>query len=103
MPSSPGYVRDYQQEYATAKKRGENGAGHDSGNAERHRLRRRAIKRGMVKPNDGKDVDHRDPLSKGGANTLSNARVETEHDNRSFPRKADGSMVVNHPKTKGTK
>ena len=96
MPSSPGYKRDYKQEYATAKKRGEVGTGHDSGSAERHRLRRMAIKKGMVKVGDGKDVDHKDPLSKGGSNSIKNARVRSPHMNRGFPRHADGSMVNNN-------
>lgn len=90
MPSSPNYVRDYATEWKTAKKRGE-----DKGNAQRHKLRREAVKLGMVKPKDGKDLDHKKPLSKGGANTISNARVTTKTQNRSFPRNADGSMKHN--------
>ena len=90
MPSSPNYVRDYTQEWKTAKKRGEL-----KGNAERHKLRRAAVKAGMVKTNDGKDVDHVHALSKGGANTLSNARAVSPSDNRSFPRNPDGSMKRN--------
>ena len=100
MPSSPGYVRDYSQEYKTAKKRGEDGTGHNSGNAQRHRARYEATKLGMVKPGDGKDLDHKKPLSKGGKNDKSNWRIESAHDNRSYPRNPDGSMKVNRPKTK---
>lgn len=99
MPSSPGYKRDYTQEYKTAKARGEKGTGHDGENAKRQRLRREALKRGLVKP--GQDLDHKKPLSKGGSNTLANARAETPHQNRSFPRRSDGSMIANHEKTKG--
>ena len=99
MPSSEGYKRDYTQEYKTAKARGEKGTGHDGENAKRQRLRYEALKRGLVKP--GQDLDHRKPLSKGGSNTLANARAETPHQNRSFPRNPDGSMIVNHEKTKG--
>lgn len=101
MPSSPGYVRDYAQEAKTAKARGEQGTGHNSGEAERMRLRRAAVKKGLVKPGDGKDVDHSKPLSKGGSNTLANADVRTKHANRSFPRNSKGGMISNHPKTKG--
>lgn len=90
MPSSPGYRRDYRQEAKTAKQRGE-----DKGSAERHRLRYAATKLGMVKPGDGKDVDHKKALSKGGANSISNARVVSVHENRSFPRNKDGSMKSN--------
>lgn len=96
MPSSPGYKRNYAEEYKTAKARGEVGTGHNSGSAERHRLRRAAIKKGMVKVGDGKDVDHKDPLSKGGSNSLKNARVRSPHMNRGFPRRSDGSMVNNN-------
>ena len=99
MPSSPGYHRDLKQEYKTQKERGESGTGSDSENAKRHKLRRKALKLGMVKP--GQDLDHKKPLSKGGSNTISNARAETPHANRSFPRNSDGSMIANHEKTKG--
>lgn len=98
MPSSPGYKRDLKREYETAKARGENGTGHNSDNAKRHRLRRQMVKEGKVRTNDGKDVDHTRPLSKGGANTTDNARVRTPGQNRSFPRNSDGSMKANHPK-----
>lgn len=94
MPSSPNYVRNYKQENATAKKRGEMG-GSDSSNAKRLRLRRKAIKKGMVRRGDGKDLDHKKALSKGGANTISNARVVSPSDNRSYPRNPDGSMKRN--------
>lgn len=90
MPSSPGYVRNYNREWETAKKRGE---GED--NAARHRLRRSAVKRGMVKPKDGKDLDHIKPLSKGGPNRLANARIRSKGANRGFPRNKDGSLKAN--------
>lgn len=93
MPSSKNYERDYAQEYKTAKARGEIGTGGDSGNAKRHKLRRMALKKGMVKA--GQDLDHKTPLSMGGGNTLKNARAATPHENRSFPRKKDGSMKNN--------
>lgn len=92
MPSSPGYERDYKQERKTAIARGE-AKGHDSGHAERLRLRRKALKLGMVKK--GQDLDHTKPLSMGGANTIANSRAATPHDNRSFPRNHDGSMKNN--------
>lgn len=93
MPSSPNYKRDMKQEYATQKQRGESGTGGDSDNAKRHKLRRKALKLGMVKP--GQDLDHKKPLSKGGSNTLANARATSPSDNRSFPRNKDGSMKEN--------
>lgn len=86
-------TRDYKREYELQKKRGESGSGSDSGNAKRHRLRRKALKMGMVKP--GQDLDHKVPLSKGGSNTLKNARATSPSENRSFPRNKDGSMKSN--------
>jgi len=91
MPSSPNYVRDIPQEKRTAKKRGD---------IPRDNLRKKArrlmVKKGLVKPNDGKDVDHRRALSKGGsALSMKNLRVTSDNDNRSFPRNKDGSMKKN--------
>ena len=93
MPSSAGYKRNYAQEYKTAKARGEVGTGSKSGSAERHRLRRKMLKLGLVKK--GQDVDHKKPLSKGGSNTVKNARAVSPHANRGFPRRKDGSMISN--------
>lgn len=98
MPSSPGYVRDIKQEEKTAKARGEVG-GPNSENAKRQRDRRKALKLGMIKP--AQDLDHKVPLSKGGGDSPSNFRGETPHQNRSFPRNPDGSLIRNVEKTKG--
>jgi hypothetical protein len=96
MPSPKGYIRDYKEEEKTASARGEN-----KDNALRHRARRLAVKKGLVKKGDGKDVDHRQALSKGGAAVdPSNFRIESAHDNRSFPRSRTGAMIANHPKAK---
>jgi hypothetical protein len=95
MPSAPGYKRDYKVEDKTSKARGE-----APQRAERDKARRVELKLGMVKKGDGKDVDHRQALSHGGKNIPSNFRVETAHDNRSFPRRPDGSMIKNSPKKK---
>ena len=90
MPSSKTYERDYAQEAKTAKARGEQGVGPDSGSAQRHRARRAALKLGMVKP--GQDVDHKKPISKGGTNAKGNLRAQSPSANRGFPRKSDGSV-----------
>jgi len=94
MPSSPGYKRDYTQERKTAIRRGET-LGSDSDNAKRKKLRREFEKDGKVHPHDGKDVDHKKALSKGGSNTKRNGRVTSASNNRSFPRNSDGSMKRN--------
>lgn len=86
MPSSKGYQRDYAQEKKTSDARGEKPK-----RAARNRARLVMEKAGLVKKNQ--DVDHKKPLSKGGAATkLSNLRAVSPHTNRSFPRKKDGSM-----------
>lgn len=54
--------------------------------------RNEAISDGRVKRGDGKDIDHTQPLSKGGSNARSNTRVTSQSRNRSFARNADGSL-----------
>ena len=78
MPSSPGYVRNYKQEAGTEsplrkKKRNM-----------RNRSRRTAIKSGMVKRNDGKDIHHRDGNAMNAKR--GNLAVKSASANRSYPR-----------------
>lgn len=51
--------------------------------AARGRARYALMKKGLVRKGDGKDVDHRMPLSRGGSNDTSNLRVESASSNRS--------------------
>lgn len=83
MPSSKGYVRDYEQERKTAISRGETGVGSKSGDAKRHRARRVVEKRVGKSKLKGKDVDHIKPVKSGGSNESSNLRVRTVAANRS--------------------
>jgi len=92
MPSTPGYKRNYGQEYKTAEKRGEVSSGSGGENALRHKARRALEKKGMVKKNDGQDVDHITPLSKGGSGAITNTRVQSAHNNRSYPRTSKGAI-----------
>lgn len=77
--------RDYSKEAAylrrTVKQR-----------VERNRARREAMKKGLVRVGDGKDVDHITPISRGGSTTPGNTRVVTDNENRSFARNPDSSM-----------
>lgn len=50
--------------------------------AARNKARREAIASGTARKGDGKDVDHRVPLSKGGTNAKSNRRVVPRSKNR---------------------
>jgi hypothetical protein len=93
MPSAPGYKRDLKREYQTAKARGEVGSP-DAPNNKRMKLRREAMKRGLVKPGDGKDLAHKLAMSKrkSGGDKLSDVKVQAAGKNRSFARNEDGSM-----------
>lgn len=83
MPSSANYVRDYKQERKTAKARGETGVGAKSGDAMRHKARRKVIKKLGKSAVAGKDVDHKSKLKNGGGNGLKNLRVRARRANRS--------------------
>lgn len=82
------YKRDYAQEYKNyngteeAKKK----------RAQNNKARRMLMREGLVHKGDGKDVDHKTPLSKGGSTKRSNLRVRDASDNRSYPRKSSGAM-----------
>ena len=51
--------------------------------AARNKARRQAERDGKVRKGDGKDVDHKKPLSKGGSTKKSNTRVRNAKSNRS--------------------
>jgi len=63
--------------------------------SERTTLRREANAAGITHKGDGKNLDHIKPLSKGGANKMSNTRVVSESVNKSFSRNSDGSLKKN--------
>lgn len=52
----------------------------------RNQARRAMENEGKVSKGDGKDVDHRKPMVKGGSNSRSNLAVSNRRSNRSFPR-----------------
>jgi hypothetical protein len=47
---------------------------------------------GVVHKGDGKDVDHKKPLSKGGTTTRSNLKAVPASKNRSFKRTSKGAI-----------
>jgi 5-methylcytosine-specific restriction endonuclease McrA len=63
---------------------------------ERRRKRKAARyqleKEGLVKKGDGKHVDHKKPLSKGGGNGRENLRVISEKKNVSYKRNSKGGI-----------
>lgn len=75
--------RDYEKEYKDF-----HGTEEEKKNrAKRNTARRRMMKKGRVKKGDGKDVDHKQPLSRGGSNNPKNLRVQTRSKNRSNNKK----------------
>ena len=81
-------MRDYKAEYANydgtpevKKKR-----------AQRNKARRMLEREGVVHKGDGKDVDHKKPLSKGGTTARSNLTAKPASANRSFKRTSSGAM-----------
>jgi hypothetical protein len=53
----------------------------------RNKARREAIRDGDVKKGDGKDIDHKQMLDKGGSNDKSNRRVVSAKENRAWREK----------------
>ena len=80
--------RNYKKEYANYQGKPEQ----IKNRAKRNKARAEAMKDGKVKKGDGKDVDHKKPLSKGGSNHKSNTRVVSKSTNRSFARNKNGGM-----------
>jgi hypothetical protein len=77
MPKSSKAKLEYQKAYNA---RPENVDKRVKNNA----ARREAIKEGRARVGDGKDVDHKRPLDKGGSNANGNLRVVDRSKNRSW-------------------
>lgn len=73
--------REYDGTEAVKKKR-----------AQRNKARRMLEREGVVHKGDGKDVDHKTPLSKGGTTARSNLRAVPASKNRSVKRNKDSSL-----------
>lgn len=80
-------ARNYKREYALEDRQ------RKDQRAERNRARRMLAKEGKVHVGDGKDVGHKQALSRGGSNNLSNLFVQDPHANRSFKRNSKRAMV----------
>jgi hypothetical protein len=78
-------TRNYRREYDEYQGKPEQKANR----AARNRARYQLEKEGRVHKGDGKDVDHKVPLSKGGSTAKSNLAVKTVHANRSYKRNKD--------------
>lgn len=60
--------------------------------AKRNAARRRMEREGRVHKGDGKDVDHKTPIAKGGGNGKDNLTVKDKSSNRSFKRTRTARM-----------
>jgi hypothetical protein len=73
------YMAEYQKKEENVEKR-----------VDRNRARRHAIADGKAKVGDGKDVDHKVPLRKGGSDADSNTRVVSAKKNRGWRKGKQG-------------
>lgn len=71
MPYMTNGKRDYKKEVAKYTSRPEI----IKKRTEQNAARREMAKKGLVHKGDGKDVDHKRPLSRGGSNDSKNLRV----------------------------
>lgn len=88
MPYMTNGKRDYKKERAKYHSKPEQ----MKNNAERKRARRKLEAEGKVHPHDGKDVDHKKPLKRGGGNGRSNLRVQSRSANRSVSKTSGNRM-----------
>lgn len=71
-------TRDYAKEYREYHGKPEQVRNRSS----RNKARRLMIKEGRVRKGDGREVDHKQPLSKGGSNRRSNLKILSRRANR---------------------
>jgi hypothetical protein len=72
---TPSQIRAHGRTYQATEEQKTN-------RAARNKARAQAIADGRAKKGDGKDIDHKIPLSKGGSNAKSNTRVMSRSKNR---------------------
>ncbi len=80
--------RDYKRENALYNSKPEQ----KKNRAARNAARATMMKEGKVRKGDGKDVDHSNPISKGGTNAPSNLVAISISANRSFARNKNSSV-----------
>ena len=90
MEKKPDHKKLYEKYHASPEAKKDRAA--------RNRNRREFEAEGRVRKGDGKEIDHKVPLSKGGSTSKSNLRLKTPSANRSFSRNSDHTVKVNKPK-----
>jgi hypothetical protein len=78
------YKKEYENYHSSSEQKKKRAA--------RNAARRTMEKEGKVRKGDGKDVDHKKPIAKGGSNGRSNLRVKSKSANRSFARTKSAKM-----------
>ncbi|HEY9817687.1 MAG TPA: HNH endonuclease signature motif containing protein [Candidatus Obscuribacterales bacterium] len=91
MPFMSGGKRDYKKQYE--KYDGKPSVVKDR--AKRNKARAQMEKEGKVSKGDGKDVDHKKPLKRGGSTSRSNLRVQDRAVNRSVAKTKGNKMKGN--------
>lgn len=91
MPYMTDGKRDYKKEREKYHSRPEQ----MEKNAKRKKARRVMERAGLAKPFDGKDVDHKSPLKRGGGNGRSNLRMQSKSTNRSVSKTSGNRMKGN--------
>lgn len=81
MASVKRRKRNYKRERELAIRRGETGVGSNSGDATRHRARRKVEEDIGRKLGPDEVVDHKTPVKSGGSNARSNLRVRRHKSN----------------------
>lgn len=72
---TPSQIREHTRTYQATEEQKKN-------RAQRNAARREAIRAGIAKKGDGKDINHKTPISKGGTNAKSNLEVSSRSKNR---------------------
>ena len=88
MPYMTNGKRDYKKENAKYNSK----PSIKKARAQRNAARAMMIAAGKAAKGDGKDVGHRQAISKGGTNSLSNLFSQNASENRSFRKNSDSSM-----------
>ena len=84
----PTKKRNYKKEYANYQGTAEQKKNRAVRNAARNTMKAK----GAVSTGDGKHVNHKTPISRGGGNSPSNLTVKKESTNSSYPRTRSGAM-----------
>jgi hypothetical protein len=84
----PTKKRNYKKEYANYQGTAEQKKNRAVRNAARNTMKAK----GVVSTGDGKHVNHKTPISRGGGNSPSNLTVKKESTNSSYPRTRSGAM-----------